>query len=45
MNTKVMKKAHRFLIKEGKAPSDEEDFKDLLSLIWFDCYSRSEKET
>ena len=44
MNTALMKKAHRFLVKEGKAPEDEEEFKYLLHDIWFGLYSRSANE-
>ena len=44
MNTALMKKAHRFLVKEGKAPESEEEFKYLLHDIWFGLYSRSANE-
>lgn len=44
METELMKEAHRFLYNEGKAPEDEDDFKKMLDEIWFDFYSRSDRE-
>jgi poly(U)-specific endoribonuclease len=36
-----MKYAHEYLVKKGKAPAKESDFKSLLSEKWFGIYSRS----
>ncbi|RNA22205.1 poly(U)-specific endoribonuclease-B [Brachionus plicatilis] len=44
METELMKEAHRFLVREEKAPEDEEEFKKMLDDIWFDFYGRSDKE-
>ncbi len=44
MNTRLMREAHRFLVDEGKAPEDVNEFKDFLIDIWFDFYSRSADE-
>ena len=44
MNTAVMQEAHRFLVQEGKAPEDVNDFRQMLIDIWFEFYSRSASE-
>ncbi|XP_071807725.1 uridylate-specific endoribonuclease B-like [Asterias amurensis] len=43
MKTKVMKEAHRYLLKKlpAKIPSDELEFKKLLYKVWFDLYPRT----
>ncbi|KAK6179583.1 hypothetical protein SNE40_011907 [Patella caerulea] len=40
METDVMKEAHQYLVSEGKASSDEDDFKKQLHDIWFRMYRR-----
>ncbi len=44
LQTPLMKEAHRFLVDEGKAPEDEQEFEDFLELLWFEFYSRSPDE-
>lgn len=44
MQTPLMKKTHQFLVQEGKAPEDEEEFKNMLEEIWFEFYSRTPDE-
>lgn len=44
LDTPLMKEAHRFLVNEGKAPEDDNEFKELLHDIWFKFYSRSPDE-
>jgi hypothetical protein len=44
MKTPLMKEAHRFLVNEGKAPEDENEFKEMLHDIWFEFYSRTPDE-
>lgn len=41
MKTEVMKKAHKYLSKLGKVPTDEKGFKDVLYDLWFKLYSRT----
>jgi len=40
MKTKVMKKAHEFLVSKNASPPDEDDFKVQLHDIWFKLFSR-----
>jgi poly(U)-specific endoribonuclease len=44
MNTRVMKEAHRFLVDEHKVSANEKEFKNFLQHLWFDFYSRSQRE-
>lgn len=44
MKTPLMKETHQFLVQEGKAPDDEEEFKNMLEEIWFEFYSRTPDE-
>ncbi|XP_077991670.1 uridylate-specific endoribonuclease B-like [Glandiceps talaboti] len=41
MKTKLMKKAHKFLESKGKAPDDEQAFKEQLYELWFKLYRRT----
>ena len=41
MSTKLMHEAHRFLVLEGKAPKEKNQFKQMLRDIWFRFYSRT----
>ncbi|KAJ8391984.1 hypothetical protein AAFF_G00082940 [Aldrovandia affinis] len=40
METKVMKRAQKYLVSKGKSPSDPRRFKDQLYDIWFRLYHR-----
>jgi hypothetical protein len=44
LKTKVIEEAQKFLVQEGKAPKSKEEFKEMLSDIWFEFYSRSVQE-
>ncbi|CAD7700733.1 unnamed protein product, partial [Ostreobium quekettii] len=40
METKPMQYCHNLLVKKGRAPADEGEFKDLLMKLWFYFYRR-----
>ena len=41
METELMQEAQQFLVQNGKAPEDPEEFKELLYKLWFKLYKRS----
>ena len=44
METGVMQAAHAYLVEQGKAPQEVDDFKRLLYKIWFKLYRRSRED-
>ena len=44
METPVMMRAHEYLVEEGKAPEELDDFKRLLYKIWFKLYRRQRED-